>query len=182
MPPINLDPIALDDGYPPVEKWHPEFCGKMDMVIKANGEWVHEGQVIKRDKMMTLFSRILWREGEDYFLVTPSEKVQIEVEDAPFQVVRYEESIDEQGHPVWCFYTKTNDALTLGVDAEVALFEYDDALLPYVSVRHGMWASFHRNVFYQLVEQASVVNDGDTQLVQLTSAGKAYTIGIFHEM
>ncbi|CUB02242.1 DUF1285 domain-containing protein [Marinomonas fungiae] len=179
---INLEPIAQTDGYPPVDTWHPDHCGDMDMVIKANGDWVHEGEVIKREKMVTLFSRILWREGDDYFLVTPGEKVRIQVEDAPFQIVRYEQSLDDQGRQVWRFFTKTNDVLNLGVDSDIKLFERADALLPYASVRHGMWASFHRNVFYQLIEQAVVVEAEDGMLVQLISAGKAYTIGTFHEM
>lgn len=179
---INLEPIAQTDGYPPVDTWHPEHCGDMDLIIKANGDWVHEGEVIKREKMVTLFSRILWREGDDYFLVTPGEKVRIQVEDAPFQIVRYEQSLDDEGRQVWRFYTKTNDVLNLGVDSDIKLFERGDALLPYASVRHGMWASFHRNVFYQLVEQAVVVESEEGMLVQLVSAGKAYTLGTFHEM
>ena len=154
---INLEPITQLEGYPPVDTWHPEYCGDMDLTIKANGDWVHEGEVIQREKMVTLFSRILWREQDDYYLVTPVEKVRIQVEDAPFQIIRYEQSLDDQGRQILRFYTKTNDVLILGVDCDVKLFERGDALLPYASVRHGMWASFHRNVFYQLVEQADVV-------------------------
>lgn len=182
MASINLDPITLEEGYPPVHKWHPEFCGDMDMVIKSNGDWIHEGGLIKREKMVTLFSRILWREGDEHFLVTPSEKVRIQVEDAPFLIIRYEQILDEHGQQIWRFYTKTNDVLTLGVDCDIELFEHQGEQLPYASVRHGMWSSFHRNVYYQLIEQAALVKDGDTMKVQLVSAGKTYTIGTFHEM
>lgn len=176
---INLDPIANDGSYPPVDQWHPEFCGDMDLVIRANGDWVHEGGIIKRERLVTLFSRILWREDDEYFLVTPGEKVRIKVEDAPFQVVRYECIKDEREQPLWRFYTRTNDVLELGKDCDLAVFEQDGHCLPYVSVRHGMWASFHRNVYYQLLEQAEHIEASTESSVRLLSAGKYYTLGTF---
>lgn len=179
---INLEPIAQTEGYPPVETWHPPFCGDMDLVIKANGDWVHEGGVIQREKMVTLFSRILWREADEYFLVTPGEKVRIKVEDVPFQIVRYEKILDDHGRQTWRFFTKTNDVLVLGVDSELDLFERHGEMLPYLSVRHGMWASIHRNVFYQLVEEADMVESQEDTQVLLNSAGKSYCLGTFHEM
>lgn len=176
---INLDPIPKDGAYPPVETWHPEFCGDMDLVICANGEWVHEGKVIERERMVTLFSRILWRERESYFLVTPAEKVRIKVEDVPFQITQFEHTQDDQGESLWRFYTRTNDVLELGKDCEIELFQCQGEWRPYVSVRHGMWASFHRNVFYQLVEHATLVATPSGASAQLTSAGKAYSLGTF---
>ena len=173
MPNINLDPLALNEGYPPVEKWSPPFCGDMDLVIKANGDWVHEGGLIKREKMVTLFSRILWREGDEYFLVTPGEKVRIHVEDAPFQVTQYEWQANEEGKQVLQFVTRTNDVLRLGEGCELKLFEKDGEFWPYVSVRHGMWASLHRNVFYQLVNEANLVGGR----LCLESAGKQHVLG-----
>ncbi len=177
MPSINLDPIALDGGYPPVEKWTPPFCGDMDLIIKANGDWVHEGGVIKREKMVTLFSRILWREGDEYFLVTPAEKVRIKVEDAPFHIIRYEWQVSDQENPVLSLFTRTNDVLRLGDDCEVALFEVEGEQRPYVSVRHGMWASFHRNVFYQLVNEADI----KAGRLEIESNGIAHILGLFAE-
>lgn len=179
---INLDPIPKDGGYPPVEIWQPDFCGDMDLVIQANGDWVHEGKVIERERLVTLFSRILWREGDDYYLVTPAEKVRIQVEDAPFQIVRYDHVEDVDGQELWRFYTRTNDVLELGRDCHIELFESQSGPHPYVSVRHDMWASFHRNVFYQLVESATVNETQQDTKVQLSSAGKTYTIGAFHDV
>lgn len=173
MPNINLDPLSLSEGYPPVEKWSPPFCGDMDLVIKANGDWMHEGGLIKRDKMVTLFSRILWREGDEYFLVTPGEKVRIRVEDAPFQITQYEWQVGEDGKRVLQFLTRTNDLLRLGEGCELKLFEIEGEFWPYVSVRYGMWASFHRNVFYQLVNEADLT-DG---MLCLESAGKQHVLG-----
>ena len=47
------------DGLPPVDRWHPEYCGEMDMVIKRDGTWWHEGTRITRDRLVRLFSTIL---------------------------------------------------------------------------------------------------------------------------
>ena len=73
---------AQSDGktYPPVEKWHPEYCGEMDMVIRADGSWWHEGTRITREPLVRLFASIL-RQDEDgeTYLVTPVEKIRIEV-------------------------------------------------------------------------------------------------------
>lgn len=182
MPSINLDPITLEEGYPPVDRWHPDFCGDMDLLIKANGEWIHEGSAIKREKMVTLFSRILWREGNEYFLVTPAEKVRIQVEDVPFQIVRAEQIPNSAGEFVWRFYTKTNDVLTLGEDCRIELRPYQGDWMPYVSVRHGMWANFHRNVYYQLIEEAEQIEQAQGITLQLKSAGQPHTIGTFHEI
>lgn len=75
---------AAKGGLPPVHLWNPPFCGDLDMEIRADGTWFHEGTPIGRPAMVRLFSTILKREGDDYFLVTPVEKVGIRVQDAPF--------------------------------------------------------------------------------------------------
>ena len=73
------------NSLPPVDKWNPDFCGDIDMRIMRNGKWFYMGSEIKRPAMIKLFSRIL-RLDEDnhYYLVTPVEKVRIQVEYAPF--------------------------------------------------------------------------------------------------
>ena len=70
---------------PPVDQWNPAFCGDLNMRIARDGTWFYEGTPIGRKRLVRLFSRIL-RHDEDgkYYLVTPVEKVGIEVEDAPF--------------------------------------------------------------------------------------------------
>ena len=171
---INLGPIENAQGYPPVATWSPPFCGDMDLTITSRGDWVHEGSVIKREKLVVLFSRILWREGDEYFLVTPSEKVRIRVEDAPFHIIQYTQEESEAGVAVIRFVTRTNDVLVLGEGCQMRLFECRGELLPYVSVRHNMWASFHRNVYYQLIEEGVLKND---ELI-IQSAGTEHTLGV----
>src|SRR5690606_34853459 len=72
---------------PPVGLWNPEVCGEIDMRIARNGTWYYQGTPIARERMVQLFSTVLRREPEGYFLVTPVEKLRIVVEDAPFVAV-----------------------------------------------------------------------------------------------
>ena len=74
-------------GLPPVERWNPAYRGELDLVIRRDGVWVHEGTPIGRAPLVRLFSTVLKREGDRYFLVTPAEKLGIRVEDVPFLAV-----------------------------------------------------------------------------------------------
>lgn len=141
-----------NDKLPPVHLWNPAFCGDMDMLIKANGQWVHEGGLIKRPAMVKMFSRILWFEDGDYFLVTPVEKVRIQVEDAPF-LVTHMKVITNEGDVTLEFLTSVGDKLVLGEnDITLWMDDYQGEAHPYISVRYGMKALIHRNIFYDLVE------------------------------
>ena len=75
---------AQKGGLPPVHLWNPPFCGDLDMRIARDGTWFYLGTPIGRPELVRLFSTILRRDGDAYFLVTPVEKVGIIVDDAPF--------------------------------------------------------------------------------------------------
>ena len=77
------------DDLPPIHLWNPPFCGDLDMRIARDGTWFYQGTPIERFELVKLFSTILRREGEDYFLVTPVEKVGIKVDDVPFVAVDF---------------------------------------------------------------------------------------------
>ncbi|HWN82595.1 MAG TPA: DUF1285 domain-containing protein [Candidatus Udaeobacter sp.] len=80
--------LAAERKLPPVECWDPPHCGDSRMRIARDGTWFHEGSPIGRPAMVRLFSSILRREADGGFvLVTPVEKLAIEVEDAPFNAV-----------------------------------------------------------------------------------------------
>jgi len=83
-------PAAEEGRLPPVELWHPPFCGDIDMRIARDGTWYHQGTPITRPAMVRLFSTILRRDPERFLLVTPVECVGIQVEDAPFLAVDVE--------------------------------------------------------------------------------------------
>jgi hypothetical protein len=75
---------AKGRGLPPVHLWNPPFCGDLDIRIARDGTWFYLGTPIGRAPLVRLFSTILRRDGAEYFLVTPVEKVGIRVDDAPF--------------------------------------------------------------------------------------------------
>ena len=79
-----------DDTFPPVEDWNPPLCENVSMRIDRSGKWYFMNSPIGRQKMVNLFSRVLRLDKEGYFLVTPVEKIQIEVEDRPFVIVDFE--------------------------------------------------------------------------------------------
>ena len=81
-------------GLPPVHLWHPEHCGDIDIVIRRDGLWMHEGSPIGRAELVRLFSTILRKDADCYVLVTPGEKLSITVEDLPFRAVTVEAGED----------------------------------------------------------------------------------------
>jgi hypothetical protein len=173
----NIDlkglPSIGASSLPPVHTWSPPFCGDMDLVIKANGEWFHEGGKIKRPAMVTMFSRILWFDAGEYFLVTPVEKVRIQVEDAPFLVTAWQWVETELGRTIE-FKTQTEDVLLLGVDSDLWMATCLGEERPYVSMRYGMKALVGRNVFYGVVDSLEPVDTSEGVGMGIISAGKTY--------
>ncbi|UWQ21920.1 DUF1285 domain-containing protein [Jannaschia sp. W003] len=135
-------------GAPPVHHWNPPYCGEIDITIKRDGTWIHEGTPIGRPNMVRLFSSILKLEDGRHYLVTPVEKVGIQVEDAPFVAVDFE----REGEAI-VFETNVGDRVAAGPEhpIRVALAE-DGEPSPYVEVRRGLEALIDRKSFYRLVE------------------------------
>ena len=161
---------GAEDAALPVDDWHPARCGVMDLTIRADGTWVHEGRPITRAPLVRLFSRVLRRDEEGYVLVTPAERISITVEDAPFLIVDY-----DWADGAMLARTNVGDAVRVGPDhpIEVRRSEAMDAVLPYVRVRGRLDARFDRAAYYRLVEEA-VREDG--QLV-VRSGGAGFVLG-----
>ena len=140
---------AEKGGLPPVHLWNPPFCGDIDIRIARDGTWFHEGTPIGRPAMVRLFSSILWREGEEYFLVTPVEKMRIRVDDAPFVAV----GIEAGGGEI-TLTTNVGDNVVAGPDHPIRVER--DAVTgepaPYVLIRRNLWALIDRKSFYRLVD------------------------------
>ncbi|MGJ5141993.1 DUF1285 domain-containing protein [Bradyrhizobium oligotrophicum] len=139
-------------GLPPVHLWNPPFCGDLDMRIAGDGSWYYMGTPIGRPALVRLFSTILKREGNRYFLVTPVEKVGIRVDDVPFTAVEMRTESDARG-PLLHFRTNVDD--WVACDAEHRLrFEPGDSggLTPYLHVRADLWAKVTRALYYELVD------------------------------
>src|SRR5438034_3478317 len=103
-------------GLPPVHLWNPAHCGEIDIVIKKNGLWFHEGTPIGREALVRLFSTVLRRDPDGFHLVTPVEKMRITVEDAPFVAVRVDQTKTEAGAEVLRFVTNVGDVVEAGPD------------------------------------------------------------------
>ncbi|MFN7223783.1 MAG: DUF1285 domain-containing protein [Paracoccaceae bacterium] len=140
-------------GPPPVHLWNPPFCGDIDMRIARDGTWFHDGTPIGRLGLVRLFSSILKRDGDRYFLVTPVEKVGIQVDDAPFLAVDFTAE-GEKSYQRLTFHTKTEDDVLAGPDHAIRVSRDPDTgePSPYVHVRAGMEALIDRKTFYRLVD------------------------------
>ena len=150
---------------PPLEQWQPKHCGKIDLKVKANGEWWHEGQLIKRQALLDLFTKVLWKEQGKFYLKTPVEQIEIEVEDEPL-LVNQVDQVEIEGQ-TYLQVTTTNQDICL-VDSEHPIFmrEFQGELRPYVHIRFGINALIQRHAFFHLIEYGSLVENeqGDTIL------------------
>ena len=142
-------------GPAPVHLWDPPYCGEMDLEIRPDGAWIHEGSPIGRPAMVRLFSTILKREGDRHYLVTPVEKIGIRVEDAPFIAVDADITAD-----AITFTTNVGDQVTANAENPITIRDQDGEPRPYVHVRAGLLALIDRKTFYRLADAAEPGEDG----------------------
>lgn len=151
---------VLGGGAAPVERWNPPDCGPIPMRIDRNGRWHYLGSPINRERLVTLFSRILRREADGSFvLVTPHEKVTIAVDDAPFTGV--ELAVDGIGDAkTLVVRTNVGDVVRVGAQHPLrfAAQAKTGGLLPYVTVRGGLEARLTRAAAYELAEYMDEVD------------------------
>lgn len=155
--------LAAEAKLPPVDKWNPEHCGDSGMRIARDGTWFHEGSPIGREAMVRLFSTILRREPDGaHVLVTPVEKLGIEVEDAPFVAVEMKRE-GEGSDARLAFRLNTGDLVAAGPENALRFERDGDSLRPYLHVRAGLEALVARPVYYELAELA-LAADGEPGL------------------
>ena len=143
--------LAEEKRLPPVEKWNPSHCGDSAMRIARDGTWFHEGSPIGRPTMVRLFSTILRREPDGGFvLVTPVEKLSIEVEDAPFVAVELKSEGEGEARTL-AFRLNTGDVVVAGPEHRL---RFETGPHPYLEVRRGLDALVARPVYYELAEIA----------------------------
>ncbi|MEM8749497.1 MAG: DUF1285 domain-containing protein [Pseudomonadota bacterium] len=169
---------AGDGRFPPVDKWNPDFCGDLDMVIKRDGTWFYMGSPIGRAPLVRLFSTIL-RKDEDgkTYLVTPVEKVGITVEDAPFVGVEMN-AIDRNGEQVITLRTNVGDVVEISASNPLR-FEIvgeTDQLKPYVLVRGRLEALLARPVMYELISHGEDIEVDGEAMFAVRSAGSVFPI------
>jgi len=163
-------------GLPPVHLWNPPFCGDLDMRIARDGTWFYQGTPIGRPALVRLFSTILKREDGKHFLVTPVEKVGIQVEDAPFLAVEMRKEQQNNGRLLQ-FRTNVDDWVPCDT-AHRLRFEAaaDGGLTPYLHVRADLWAKVTRALYYDLVDMGEErVVDGHS-MFGIVSGGEFFAM------
>lgn len=193
--------IRQGRSIPPLDQWHPTNTADMDLVIKANGEWWHEGTLMTRQSLVNLFATILWREDHNgqtmYFLKTPVQKLRIQVEDVPLLI--NDVGIVTEDDVSWLeFTTSTGDVVRLDEVHPIELRAYqpmnrsslskpisdssspqnEAQMRPYMLVRNGLTALIGRNTFYHLTQIGELTQQDDTTRLSLTSGGKTYMISM----
>ena len=161
-PPADLASLSLaeiaqlvaDRKLPPVDRWNPTHCGDSEMRIARDGTWFHQGSPIGRPNMVRLFSTVLRREPDGgYVLVTPVERLDILVEDAPFVATAMK--VEGAGRDArLAFQLNTGDLVTAGPEHPLRFAGAADEPRPYLHVRGGLEALIARSVYYELAELA----------------------------
>jgi len=161
-PPIDLNGVSLAElqrliderRLPPVDKWDPPLCGHSGMRIARDGTWFHDGSPIGRPAMVRLFSTILRREGDGtHVLVTPVEKLGIDVESTAFRAV--EMHCEDHGRERRiALKFDSGDAVIVGPKHPLSVIEAGHGPSPRVAVRHGLEAELSRTLYYELAEIA----------------------------
>lgn len=165
-------------GLPPIDKWNPDFCGDIDMEIRADGTWFYMGTPIGRHPLVRLFSTVLRKEEDGRtYLVTPVEKVGIRVEDAPFLAV--EMVVTGAGsEQVLTFRTNVGDVVAAGDDHPLR-FEIageNQQLKPYLHIRGRLEALVSRPVMYDLVELGEAVEIDGRLMFAVRSGGELFPV------
>ena len=160
--PLELQGVSLADlqvmiderRLPPVDQWNPAHCGHSGMRIARDGTWYHEGSPINRPAMVRLFSTVLRRESDgSHVLVTPVEKLEIEVEATAFRAIAMHSEGEGQDRRI-AFNLDSGDAVIAGPEHPLTLIQTEQRLSPRIAVRHGLEAELSRPVYYEIAELA----------------------------
>lgn len=159
---------------PPLDQWQPALSGDINIVIQADGTWLHDGQPFARPNIARLLSTLLRHDSDGVCLVTPVERWRVQVEDLPFVAVEADFRDD-----AWWFTTQFDDVVRLDQSHPLSISQTPQGeSVPEVSVRYGLAARLHRHVFYQLVEASSTRELANGQCeVGIWSAGDWYPLG-----
>lgn len=157
-PPPELGSLSLSEiaalveqrKLPPVDRWEPAETGDSEMRIAADGRWFHQGGEIRRPAMVRAFASLLTCDGQgQHWLVTPVQKLSIEVEDAAFIAI----DVKRDGDAL-AFRLNTDDLVI--ADAAHPIMAEGEPETPaiYIDVRQGTRARLNRSTYAQLVDIA----------------------------
>ncbi len=145
---------------PPVESWNPTVEGEIDIHIDSQGRWFHEGGHFDRQDLARMFASILRREGDNYYLVTPVEKLKIRIDDVPFSIVLMKTELKD-GLQTLSFMTSLGDEVIASEKnrIEFRLSSSGDQI-PYIEVRNGLWGKLNQSTYYELINLVQERKDG----------------------
>ncbi len=163
----QLAQAARERRLPPINQWTPAATGDSRMRIAANGTWFHDGGQISRPAMVRAFSALLMREDDGrHYLLTPSEKLSIAVDDAAFVAVDMQVRHDDCGRAVLAFRLNTDDVLLAGADHPLRTAGSADVPQFYLGVRHGAEARLNRSTYAQLIDHALTLSGPDALWIE----------------
>lgn len=170
--------VNAGKGLPPVEKWEPDFCGDLDMEIKADGTWFYMGTPIGRPQLVRLFSTVLRKDADGKtYLVTPVEKIGIRVEDAHFIAV--EMNVTGTGaEQALTFRTNVGDVVEAGAEHPLRFVIEDvtGGLKPYLLVRGRLEALVSRAVMYDLAALGEELLIDGVPVFAIRSGGQIFPV------
>ena len=162
--------------------WAPKHLGEIDIRIGTDGTWYHEGRVFKRPALVKLFASVLRREDDLYYLVTPAEKLRIEVEDAPF-IATILDILDNDRQQALVFTTNLGDKIV--ADDEHAIRVEVDPVSniprPYIHFRDNLEALISRNVFFELLNIGEEIERDGKHYISISSMGFQFELGCSDE-
>jgi hypothetical protein len=145
---------------PPVGSWSPHVSGQIDIHIDYQGRWFHEGGHFDRQDLARMFASILRKEDDHYYLVTPTEKLKIRVDDVPFSIVLMKAEIKE-GTQVISVITSLGDEVVASEDNKIEFrASANGDVIPYIEVRNGLWGKFNQSTYYELINLAEARDNG----------------------
>lgn len=172
-----LNSLASVRGPAPVHLWNPPYCGEIDIRIARDGQWFHNGSLIQRPRLVQLFSSVLRREEDgSYCLVTPVEKLGIQVDDCPF-VAQLLETKGEGETRTLTFILNTGERVSAGIENSIEVATLQTEPHPILHVRRGLNALIARNVFYELVALADLENRESASALRIWSGGVQFKLG-----
>lgn len=175
------DQVGTSQQYP-IHQWNPPLSGDIDIVIEADGTWLHEGSGFARKEIVQLFASLLKCEEGEYYLVTPVEKWRITVIDLPFVVTQLEVEINNdnsENESVLKFTTNMGESIVANAEHPV-IVDYipgQEEPRPKLLVRDNLYGRIHRNVFYALVEQAQQIEEHGKTMLAVNSGEHRFVLG-----
>ena len=164
--------INIDTNFPPVENWNPPLCEGPFFTIDSNGNWFYNNSIIKNEKLKLLFSRVLKREDNKYYLVTPYEKIIVNSAIAPYVITDF--IVMEEGINL---ITNLNFTSKLDKFSDTKLISFNKADIPIVLIRSNIEAFFSRNIYYKLVDLAISQNNLIDSVLYINSYDINHPIG-----